>query len=378
MGEEAADHRKRRTGMDHKFIYAVIERNGQCPPIADSPLGGIDGAAIEIVYYRDIAAVVSSIDIRRFDPGSSGKDLYAQKEGILKSDLLKYQQVNLSLLKQASSSAVIPLKFGFTARDRQQVEEVLRGAYIVLRTLLSRLKGKVELVIQVLWDLPKILKEIRDKCGLPDSLNSQSQIQDPQLIVEVGRMLFEAAEGRRENFIRVIHNNLSSLSISFCDGPRNAEAMILNRSYLVEKEREPLFDGAVDLLGTEHEGYLSFRYIGPLPAYSFANIELNRGNFALVDRARKTMQLPEKASWKQIRASYRKLVLAHHPDRNPGSPLAGERCVEVVEAYEMLSSYCRSLPNFIEGREAGQFSFAEEDVEKVFVVQNERSFYASP
>jgi hypothetical protein len=72
------------------------------------------------------------------------------------------------------------------------------------------------------------------------------------------------------------------------------------------------------------------------------------------------------------------LVLVHHPDRNPGNSLAGQRCVEVVEAYEMLSSYCRSLPNFIEGREAGQFSFAEEDVEKVFVVQNERSFYASP
>ena len=378
MGEEAADHRKRRTGMDHKFIYAVIERNGQCPPIADSPLGGIDGAAIEIVCYRDIAAVVSSIDIRRFDPGSSGKDSYAQKEGILKSDLLKYQQVNLSLLKQAWSSAVIPLKFGFTARDGQQVEEVLRGAYIVLRTLLSRLRGKVELVIQVSWDLPKILKEIRDKCGLPDSLNSQSGTRDPQLIVEVGRMLFEAAEGKRENFITAIHDSLSSLSMRFFDGPRNAEEMILNRSYLVAKEKEPLFDEAVDLLGTEHEGYLSFRYIGPLPAYSFANIELNRGNFALVDRARKTMQLPEKASWKQIRASYRKLVLAHHPDRNPGNSLAGQRCVEVVEAYEMLSSYCRSLPNFIEGREAGQFSFAEEDVEKVFVVQNERSFYASP
>ncbi|MCX6141787.1 MAG: GvpL/GvpF family gas vesicle protein [Ignavibacteriales bacterium] len=364
--------------MDHKFIYAVIERDGQCPPIAEFPLGGIDGAAIETVCYRDIAAVVSSINIKRFDPDASGEDVYSRRKEILTSDLLKYQQVNLSLLQLASSSAVVPLKFGFTARDEQQVEDVLRGAYIVLRTLLSRLKGKVELVVQASWDLPKILHEIRDKCGLPDLANPQTGVRDPQSIVEIGRMLFEAAEGRRENFIRLIHDDLSSVSLSFCDGPRNTEAMILNRSYLVEKEREVLFDEAVELLGTDHENYLSFRYIGPLPAYSFANIQLNRGNFALVDRARKTMELPEKASWQQIRASYRKLVLAHHPDRNPGSSLAGQRCAEVVEAYEMLRSYCRSLPDFIEGGAAGQFSFAEEDVEKVFVLRNERNCYASP
>jgi hypothetical protein len=261
---------------------------------------------------------------------------------------------------------MVPLKFGFTARDKEQVEEVLGRVYLQLRTLLNNLKGKVELVIQTYWDLPKILLEIREAEDNPELVGADR--------VEVGRMLFEGAEVRRKKFIEAIHNNLSPLAKDFSEGPRKAEAMILNRSYLVEREKEPLFDEAVNFLGTKYEGYLTFRYIGPLPAYSFVNVELNRGNFAMVDRARKTLRLPEKASLGEIKASYRKLILTFHPDRNPDSPLAEERCKDVVGAYEIVSAYCQSFQNFGERRKQSEYSFVKEEVEKVFIVKDKGTY----
>lgn len=39
----------------------------------------------------------------------------------------------------------------------------------------------------------------------------------------------------------------------------------------------------------------------------------------------------------EIKHSYRKLAVKHHPDKNPGDPLAEERFREIAEAYDILS-----------------------------------------
>jgi hypothetical protein len=146
--------------------------------------------------------------------------------------------------------------------------------------------------------------------------------------------------------------------------------MILNRSYLVEKAREPLFDEAMNRLGAAYEGNLTFRYVGPIPAYSFASVVFTQGNFALVDRARKTLQLPEKSSLDQFKAAYRGLIRTYHPDRNPGDPWAEERCKEVVQAYEILDAYCQSCGSACEGETIAEYSFAQEKVEQVFIMHD--------
>ncbi|MEI6268174.1 MAG: GvpL/GvpF family gas vesicle protein [Methylococcaceae bacterium] len=343
------------------FIYATIDNSSAIPSLAEFQAGGINAAPLEMVCYRDIAAVVSAIDVN-FSLGEAS----TEQEENHQAHLLSYQQVNEFLLKKADIIGMLPLKFGFTASSHQDVEKVLEQAYIQLRTYLDKLKGTMELVIQVSWELPQILQSI-----IKD--NPELASADP---LQTGRLLFEAAELKKRNFVAAIHRHLSPCSKDYSDAPLKTEAMIFNRSYLVEKDKESLFDDAVDLVATEFEELLMFRYIGPLPAYSFVNIELNQGNFAMVDNARKTLQLPEKASWETIKSAYRQLILAHHPDRNPDNPQAVQATKAVIEAYDIVKAYCHSLSEFGEPNSSNEISFAKEVVEQAFIVDTKGAVLA--
>jgi Gas vesicle synthesis protein GvpL/GvpF/DnaJ domain len=337
------------------FIYATIDNQSGMPNIAEFQAGGINAAPLETVCYRDIVAVVSRVDVNALSGSSSAHEETQQ------AHLLKYQQVNEFLLKQTGSKSILPLKFGFTATSRQDVEKVLEQAYIQLRAYLDKLQGTMELIIQVSWELPNILQGILK--DTPELANAANPIQ-------TGRLLFEAAEIKKSSFVAAIHKQLLACSKEYSDAPLKTEAMIFNRSYLVEKDHEALFDEAVDLVATEFEDILTFRYIGPLPAYSFVNIELNQGNFAMVDKSRQLLQLPEQASWETIKSTYRQLILALHPDKNPNNPQAAENTKAVVAAYDIVKAYCQSQPNFSEQDKTTTISFTQEAVEKTFITDD--------
>ena len=344
--------------LTKKFIYAVIN-NAEGKPLLMSGADGINAMPLEVVCYRDLVAVVSSIEVSRFDA-----DVATQER--LNVDLLKYQQVNTFLLRQSDKDGMLPLKFGFTASNKQEVVAVLERAYLQLRAHLDRLKGAVELVIQASWDMSKMIQEIAH--DHPELIS-----EDP---VQTGKRLFEATEARKKSLINTIHHQLSPLAKDFADGPRKAENMLLNRSYLVEHAQEASFDAAMNTLGNAYDARLSFRYIGPLPAYSFVNVELNQGNFTLLDSARKILQLAEMATWEQIKSNYRQLLLAYHPDRNPNNPQAAQHCKAIVAAYDLVSAYCQSFPDFVARGNAGKYSFAKDEVEKAFIVDTKGAVLA--
>ena len=70
------------------------------------------------------------------------------------------------------------------------------------------------------------------------------------------------------------------------------------------------------------------------------------------------------ASPAELRAAYHRLALAHHPDRNPGDPGAGERFKEVVLAYEVLRDPLRRSAHDA-GKRPGPGGF-DEQWEEIF------------
>ena len=330
--------------MGHgKFLYAILERSEK----GELPCTGLRQAPLELVCYRDLAAVISTIDVEQFAVAD---------EVCLKADLVRYQQVNAALLQQ---HALIPLRFGFTAHDTAQVKEVLIKVYLQLHTILNRLRDRVELAVQALWNLPALLQELGQE---------ERQANGRESAVAVGRRLFALAEARRQVIVTAIHDHLSPLADDFLDVPCRGDTMILNRSYLVNRAKEPLFDEVMQRLGEVYGSSLSFRYIGPLAPSSFANVTLTRGNFTLVDQARRTLHLGETSSCEEIKAAYHRLLQHYHPDRNPDDAQAAVHCRAVIEAYEVLQAYGESYQRFIPEPRMTELSFTPEAVEGVFVM----------
>lgn len=182
-----------------RFIYAAIDNRTDLPNLAAYPEGGIDGAPLQAVGFRDIAAVVSDLEVSQFAPSQAPESQQAQ--------LLKYQQVNAFLLGQTKATGMLPLKFGFTASDDAEVAKVLEQAYVQLRSYLDRLQGTMELVIQATWELPKVLQAVVQE-------NPEIAQADP---AEAGKRLFEAAEGKKRSLVAAIQATLGPLAKDYAE-----------------------------------------------------------------------------------------------------------------------------------------------------------------
>jgi len=321
------------------LIYCIVENEGMdfIPSLAND---------LGIVTYKDIAAVVRKVDTR------SAEKLNIDNE-LLRNWLMAYQQTNINIFNRGT---ILPLRFGTMVNQEEEIEKFLASNYIHIKWTFDKLRGKAEIIVHLSWDLTAVLQEIsQDKQWLDNtqSINSTDT-------VEIGRLLFLAVDAKKREIVDSVHRKLIAVSFDSSDGKCTDEQIIMDRSYLIEKAAERLFDESIAELARESKSYLNLKCIGPLPPYSFAPVEFKRGNFELINEARRKLLLSEQASFKEIKASYRRLSLKYHPDKNPGDQQSSERFREIDEAYKILETYCPSC----EGTLA---SFTKDDVESVFI-----------
>jgi hypothetical protein len=312
---------------------------------ARDPVPDVRSSAVQ---YMDIAGVVREVD-------SHEVEVLDASDERLKDWLTIYQQTNIDIFRHHT---MLPVRFGIVVDRKEEIEDFLASSYIHIKWALDKLRGKAEFAVQLSWDVNAVLGEIVQNKQWREKAMESIDLMDR---IEVGRLLFEAAEAKKKQIISSVHDKLSTASLDSSEGRAADESIIMNRSYLIELTAEDLFDEAMAELGGESESYLSFKYVGPMPPYSFAPIEFKRGNFELIDEARKKLLLPETARLKDIKAVYRNLCLRYHPDKNPGDQHASEYFRQIDEAYRILETYCLSC-------EGTEFSFKKGDVENVFVI----------
>ncbi len=81
-------------------------------------------------------------------------------------------------------------------------------------------------------------------------------------------------------------------------------------------------------------------------------------DYKKIERARKILNLPEKASISSIKKAYYELTKKYHPDKceekSNNSKICKEKMQEIAEAYKILIKYCENYP----------ISFKSEDIKK--------------
>jgi hypothetical protein len=247
----------RATESRGKYVYCVIRSED---PLRFGAIGlGTTPAEVHTVHYKDIAAVVSDTPIEVLD---------ATRENVL-----AHERVNEVVMRDHT---VIPMSFGTVFKTRDDITELLKGAYGAFTDVLLKMEDKVEFGLKVLWDRDEVIKQIEredeDVRQLKGEIASQT---GPTYFarVQYGRLVEAALQSRSERHVSEIFGLLRDVSVASRANKPIGDKMIMNAAFLVARDREPAFDAKVKAIGAKY-GHLTFRYTGPWPPYNFVNIRL--------------------------------------------------------------------------------------------------------
>ena len=195
------------------YVYGITNNKNM-----ELNFNGLKDQSIQTLEINDLTVLFS------FYP--TLHPLVEEKEALLHAEIVN---------KLAGKITIIPLAFGTVFKDQEILKTVLMSSYPQVKKTLELIKDKLELGIKV------IKKE------------------------------HAPAEVKQE-----IMEELNKLSVKSITGDKFSERLLLNNSFLVEKNRFAQFSDKVGELEQKYPD-LKFLYTGPWPAYSFVNINIKAG-----------------------------------------------------------------------------------------------------
>lgn len=199
------------------YAYGVIEEED-----LEFDTEGVNGAdRAYTVDHRTLSALVTDIDT--VEPERTDENTRAHDE------------VLQQLLEHDGGRTVVPMQFGMAFNDARTLKSVLREARPAFRRALRDVEGTVELGLKVLVE--------------------ENATVDREAIRE------EVADRFDDHSLGAVENDLFS------------DRLVVNRSYLVDREDREAFDTAVGEFEDDHDELL-VQYTGPWAPYNFVDIEI--------------------------------------------------------------------------------------------------------
>jgi len=250
---------------DRQYIYCITDSEEE-KTLGPVGIGDRDDP-VQMVCYRDIAAVVSPSPLEKYS--------------ISREHTMAHQHVMETVMGEHT---VLPVRFGTVAKSRNGVgvrerirAEVLEQRYEELKGLLLEMKDKTELGLKALWiQMDKIFQEIVEESGQIKRLKERIAAGHESLghgdRLALGEMVKEALDAKRIKEETAI---LSVLKGAYVEHRRNkimGDRMITNSAFLVETDRTGAFDELVNWLSQTSEGRMHLKYVGPVPPCNFVEL----------------------------------------------------------------------------------------------------------
>ncbi|WP_339103145.1 GvpL/GvpF family gas vesicle protein [Haloterrigena salinisoli] len=203
--------------MTHRYVYGVM--NDDPVEFETDAVGGAD--RVYTVSHRRLNAVVSDIDTT--DPEETDED--AQRH----DDVLR------EIMERDGGRTIVPMQFGMAFENDRALKNVLRGARPAFRRAINDIEGREELGLKV--------------------------VREEDADVDTDALEEAVADALEPIAAQSVPNDLFS------------DRLVLNRSYLVDRDERERFDEAVADLEAEYDD-LMFRYTGPFAPYSFVDVKI--------------------------------------------------------------------------------------------------------
>jgi hypothetical protein len=232
----------------------------------DAPTG-VGGASVRTIEHHEIAALVSDVD---------DAQLNAPRE----------VRAHWAVLEQAAETAtVVPARFGTILESDSAVRERLLAANAdQLTALLAQLAGRVQLSLQGVYEEEPLLQDVvrgsqavaaqRERVrALPDEAGYFERIRLGELVSQ------EVARHRAHDAEHALARLEPLADAVQAEEPRRPESAF-NLAFLVARDSIDAFSAGVAELTEELAGRVRVRYVGPLPPYSFVDVDLSAGEAA--------------------------------------------------------------------------------------------------
>lgn len=242
-------------GPSPTYVYGVMDPSLSAPDIA-----GIGGGKLRTIESEGLAALVSDLP---------GEELVVDREGL---------STHARVLEEAiQGGTVLPMRFGVAMEDDQAVRDhLLDRHHDELRDQLEQLDGKVELRLRAIYEEAPLMREIvaedREVASLRESLKGAPDDATYYGRIRLGELVAAAVERKREVDSGEILNKLEPLALATELAEPSHERFVLGASFLVERDRMPEFDAAVEDVGRQEHDRMRLKYTGPLPPHSFVKL----------------------------------------------------------------------------------------------------------
>jgi hypothetical protein len=241
------------------YVYGITRVPLELPEVT-----GVGDAPLRVLEHGDVAAVVS-------DAG----------EGPLRATAAGLKAHTRVLDALAERVTVLPLRFGTVVTDDDAVvDAMLRPNIEHLTELFERLDGHVQLTVKVFNDEDSVLRDVIE--GDPRVAQLWRKVQGVPAEaayydrIALGQEIARALEQRKLGVAQPLYDALVELSADAQAKEPKQELMVLDADFLVPRSQLEQFDAKVDALAKDRPE-LEFRYLGPMPAYSFADLVLQGG-----------------------------------------------------------------------------------------------------
>jgi hypothetical protein len=260
------------------YVYGVVEGAAA----TRAPTSGVEGD-VAVLREGDLAALVSRVPLTEY--GDEPVRARLEDPAWLEEKARAHEAVLAAML---GSGAVLPFRFLTLYRDEAELREFLRSREDELRTVLERIRGKIELGVKAFVDMERlraalarenpILRELDTALeeAAPGKAYLLRRRREQALDEQVARFRFECAQ--------TCHARLSAASEAAVSNPpqprelsgRTGE-MVLNGAYLVPTGDERL-PAAVSALAEEYgPSGIELELTGPWPPYNFVPREVESG-----------------------------------------------------------------------------------------------------
>jgi hypothetical protein len=221
---------------------------------------GESGDIVHTLHYMRLAAVVSDSPLIEYD--SSRRNMMAHT--LVQEEVMR-------------EYTLLPVRFGTLAPSAEAIQEqVLKRRYDELTGLLGEMEGRVELGLKAIWYEGIIFREVVEENQsirrLRDGLMGRAAEETYYERIRMGEMIEAAMNKKRDEEEQLILDRLRPLVYKTRTNKVFTDRMVLNAAFLVDREREPEFDEAVQQLDDRMGTRLMFKYVGPVPPYNFVNI----------------------------------------------------------------------------------------------------------